>query len=89
MGNIKSAGFMGINRIKQRVVCNGRSDSLNVDSLLEDSDFFTNYFNQSLECNVYGNSTVVFASNMPIESFEQFNVELGDSDVNLSLLTYL
>lgn len=89
-GKIKSAGFMGTNRISGRIMCDGRSESLNKDSLpIDDSEFFSRYFKHAKPCFIFSNSTVVFASNMPIETFEKFNVEMVTNHANIMVISTL
>ena len=90
MGNIKSAGFLGINRISGKVVCGGRSESLNIDSIPDDdSQFFTDYFSHKKLCYIFGNSVLVFASNHPIDEFDRFDVEMVSNCGNLTDIAFL
>jgi len=90
MGNIKTACFLGINRIRKKVVCGGRSESLNVDSIPDDdSEFFTNYFKNKNICYILGNSGLVFASNLTIDDFGHFDIEMVSNCVNLTDIAFL
>ena len=91
MGNLKSAGFLGINRINGKVVCGGRSESLNVDSIPEnDTEFFTNFFKSDSNCYILGNSYVIFASNKPIDEFEGFHkIELMSDEASITDVVFL
>lgn len=87
---IKSAGFMGINRINNRVVCNGRSNTLDVDSMpVDDSEFFSNFFKNKEICYIHGGASVVFATNLPVETFNRMDVEMCTNVANTTDIVFL
>ena len=90
MGNIKTAGFLGINRISGKVLCGGRSESLNIDSIPDDdSQFFTDFFRHKKLCHILGNSGLVFATNLTIDDFGHFDLEMISNCGNLTDITCL
>lgn len=90
LGEVKSAGFMGINRINNRVVCNGRSNTLDVDSIpLNDSYFFSNFFKNKEQCFIHGGSSLVFATNLPVDTFHRMDVEMVTNVANTTDIVFL
>jgi hypothetical protein len=90
-GKIVGAGFCRING-GGRVVCTGRSETLNIDSRpKEDSDIITNYFKEN-HCKIVAGEgspfDIVFATNIKgIEDYWCFSVV--DEEAELQLVKYL
>lgn len=87
-GKIVGAGFCRVHG-GGRIVCQGRSETLNIDSRTEDGEILTEYFAKEKVCNSFvGNYypfKTVFATNIK-GFFDNSSFEFIENDMDTNLL---